>query len=136
MVEEDLVRASWQVVEPAHELRLIGMGRQAVKRQDLRLDRTIGAERQDGGRFSPQVALRFLADLHVPVFVWDLSGPISDPPPGWGRMRPVDNVDDLVRAVRRVRSQLEDQRVVWLNGRHLPQNVELSDKAEGIRLAD
>jgi hypothetical protein len=47
----------------------------------------------------------------------------------------VDNVDDLVRAVRRVRYQLDDQRVVWVNGRHLPQDIELGPKAKGIRLA-
>jgi hypothetical protein len=96
----------------------------------------VGGAREDGSRFSPAVARRYLADLHVPLHVWDVSGPVAEPPPGWGRMRVVDNVDDLVRAVRRVRSQLEEQRVVWVNGRHLPQHIELTDAAVGIRLAD
>jgi len=96
----------------------------------------LGGKREDGSRFSPEVARRYLADLHVPLLVWDLSGPAADPPTGWGEMRPVDNVDDLARAVRRIRSRLDDQRIVWLSGRYLPQDIELSDKAIGIRLAD
>jgi len=96
----------------------------------------LGRKREDGSRFKPDVARRYLADLHVPLFVWDLSGPAADPPEGWGEMRPVDNVDDLSRAVRRVRSTLEDQRIVWLGGRYLPQQIVLSDEAIGIRLAE
>jgi hypothetical protein len=96
----------------------------------------LGPKREDGSRFSPEVAQRYLADLRVPLFVWDLSGPAADPPIGWGEMRPVDTVDDLSRAVRRIRSRLDDQRIVWLGGRHLPQAITLSDKAKGIRLAE
>jgi hypothetical protein len=96
----------------------------------------LGSKREDGSRFSPEVARRYLADLHVPLFVWDLSGPAAKPPEGWGEPRPVDNADDLLRAVRRVRSQLEEQRIVWLSGRHLPQGITLSPEAQGIRLAE
>ncbi len=96
----------------------------------------LGPKREDGSRFSPEIARRYLADLHVPLFVWDLSGPAAEPPGGWGELRPVDNADDLLRAVRRIRSLLEDQRIVWLSGRHLPQEIRLSPKAQGIRLAE
>ena len=95
----------------------------------------LGQEREDGSRFSVEAARSYLNALRVPLIVWDLSGPAKDVPPGWGEPRPVDNVDDLVRAVRRVRYQLDRQRIVWVNGRHLPQDIELSDKAKGIRLA-
>jgi hypothetical protein len=96
----------------------------------------LGEEREDGSRFSVEAARRYLSAIRVPLIVWDLSGPAKDVPPGWGETRPVDNVDDLVRAVRRVRYQLEAQRIIWVNGRHLPQNIELSDRAAGIRLAE
>ncbi len=96
----------------------------------------LGEEREDGSRFSVEAARRYLSVLQVPLIVWDLSGPASDVPPGWGDSRPVDNVDDLVRAVRRVRSRLEQQRIIWINGRHLPQDIQLSEKAMGIRLAE
>jgi len=96
----------------------------------------LGQEREDGSRFSVEAARRYLSALRVPLIVWDLSGPTRDVPPGWGDSRPVDNVDDLVREVRRVRYQLDEQRIVWVNGRHLPQDIELSTKAKGIRLAN
>ncbi len=95
----------------------------------------LGEEREDGSRFSVAASRRYLSDLGVPFFVWDLSPQTADVPPGWGDSRQVDNVDDLVRAVRRVRYQLDEQRIVWINGRHLPQEIELSEKAKGIRLA-
>jgi hypothetical protein len=96
----------------------------------------LGGVREDGSRFTAGAARRYLSDLRVPLFVWDLSGPAAVVPDGWGDPRPVDNVDDLVRAMRRVRYFLEEQRIVWINGRHLPQEIELSDKARGIRLAN
>lgn len=96
----------------------------------------LGWKREDGSRFSPEVARRYLADLHVPVYIWDLSGPAAEPPDGWGETWPVDNVDDLVRGVRRIRYQLDEQRIIWLSGRHLPQDIELGPNAKGIRLAE
>jgi hypothetical protein len=95
----------------------------------------LGQEREDGSRFPVEAARGYLDALKVPLIVWDLSGPTKKVPPGWGDARPVDNVDDLVRAVRRVRYQLDEQRIIWINGRHLPQDIELGPKAKGISLA-
>jgi len=95
----------------------------------------LGEAREDGSRFPVDAARRYLTSLRVPLYIWDLSGPTAKVPPGWGDSRPVDNVDDLARAVRRVRYQLEEQRIIWINGRHLPQDIELGPKARGIRLA-
>lgn len=96
----------------------------------------LGPQREDGSRFSPEIARRYLQDLRVPLVVWDLSGPGMAAPPGWDDALPVDNTDDLVRRVRRVRYRLEEQRIVWVRGRHLPQDIELTERAKGIKLAD
>jgi len=95
----------------------------------------LGPQREDASRFSPEVTRNYLRDLRVTLVVWDLSGPASVVPPGWGDVLPVDNTDDLVRRVRRVRYQLEEQRIVWVRGRHLPQDIELSEEAQEISLA-
>lgn len=92
----------------------------------------LGPRRQDGSRFAAETARRYLADLGVPLVVWDLSGPGSQIASGWGEAKPVDTVDDLVRQVRRLRYRLGEQRIVWLRGRHLPQTVELTELARGI----
>jgi hypothetical protein len=96
----------------------------------------LGPRREDGSRFSPEVARSYLRDLRVPLHVWDLSGSAHEASPGWGEAQPVDTVDDLVRRVRRLRTQLDEQRIVWVRGRHLPQDIRLSDRARGIRLAE
>jgi hypothetical protein len=95
----------------------------------------LGGEREDGSRFSAEAARGYLGALRVPLFVWDLSGPATEVPAGWGDSRSIDTIDDLVRAARRVRSRLDVQRIVWINGRHLPQDIELGPRAQGIRLA-
>ena len=95
----------------------------------------LGRQREDGSRFAPEVARRYLGDLRVPLVVWDLSGPSAEPPAGWGDLKPVENVDDLVRQVRRIRYRLGEQRIVWLRGTHLTQQIELTDRARGISLA-
>ena len=95
----------------------------------------LGKRREDGSRFAPAIARRYLEDLRVPLVVWDLTGPSEDPPTGWGDLKPVENVDDLVRQVRRLRYRLGEQRIVWLRGTHLPQQVELTERARGISLA-
>lgn len=88
--------------------------------------------------FSPEEARRYLAQMHVPLFVWALT---PDPHPEWGEARDVDLTGEpreahkkLRQAVAEVRASLERQHIVWLDGRHLPQSIELSPQATGIRL--
>ena len=39
------------------------------------------------------------------------------------------------QAVSRLREALDSQRIVWLNGRHLPQTVALTPAAKGVEIA-
>lgn len=95
----------------------------------------LGQKREDGSRFVPEAARRYLDDLRVPLVAWDLSGPAAEAPAGWGDLKTVENADDLVRQVRRLRYRLSEQRIVWLRGTHLPQQIELTDRARGVSLA-
>jgi hypothetical protein len=96
----------------------------------------LGKQREDISRVVPASVREFATDLRVPLVVWDLSGPQALPPEGWDPDRKVEDVDDLRRAMRRLRYLLDQQRIVWLGGRHLPQELTLGPAAEGIALAE
>ncbi len=96
----------------------------------------LGGEREDVQRLDPDAVRAFLRDLRVPLVVWDLSGPGSSAPEGWRPDRVIEDLDDFDRACRRLRYMLEEQRIVWVGGRHLPQSIALSPKARGISLVE
>jgi hypothetical protein len=95
----------------------------------------LGEEREDISRLAPDEVRRFLADLQVPLIVWDLSGADASAPIAWRPDHEIETFDDLSRAVRRVRYTVGQQRIIWLGGRHLPQSIELGPDASGISLA-
>ena len=96
----------------------------------------LGREREDIQRFDPEVVRAYLRDLRVPLVVWDLSGPGGAAPGEWPSDRVIEDFDDLARATRRLRHLLEEQRIVWVGGRHLPQAFELGPDAHGISLVE
>ncbi len=77
---------------------------------------------------------RYLGRLGVPLYVWD---PKSRPAPHlaeWGEVRTVSTLKQLADAFVELAGFLERQWIVWLDGRHLPQDVELAPQAEGFSL--
>ncbi|HUO85825.1 MAG TPA: hypothetical protein VM617_00420 [Thermoanaerobaculia bacterium] len=84
-----------------------------------------GAE--DASAASPPEVRAYLDALGVPLYPWSVGGGglVGD----WGL---VDDVSDLVRfehAVARLRGELDRQRLVWLSGVELPQDVRFGDCA-------
>ncbi|MEE8525377.1 MAG: hypothetical protein V3T72_15680 [Thermoanaerobaculia bacterium] len=92
------------------------------------------------GLYPVEQVRRYLEELRVPLQVWAFgSGEVGAE---WGEVRRLGDpaqprrvlanleaaVDDLIRALKK-------QRIVWLEGRHLPRSIELSGEAHGIRLA-
>lgn len=55
---------------------------------------------------------------------------------GWGTHRDVDSLDTLLDAAHRLREGLEHQRVLWVEGFHLPQAVALADGRSGVELLE
>lgn len=103
---------------------------------------------EDRGLYQPSQVRSYLRGLLVPVFVW--SATCNEPPPDWGEAvcldpidRPVDQHvamemwrDAMEAAVGALGEELESQRIVWLRGRHPPQEIELGGEAPAaIRLA-
>ncbi len=83
---------------------------------------------------TPAQARRYLERLAVPLFVWNPesgSAPHLEP---WGEVRKVGSLKQLAAAFEEVSTLLDQQWIVWLDGRHLPQAIELSAAAEGFEL--
>jgi hypothetical protein len=96
----------------------------------------LGDETADRSRHSPDSIRRYLQTIRVPFSVWSLKGLTAQSlAKSWGEVEDVSSVDRLEKAVERLKANLAAQRVVWVQGRFLPQEITLSQKAAGIELA-
>jgi len=68
----------------------------------------------------------------VPLFVWSAGG---DPPLGWGRWDDVSSNRGLNAAAKKLMRELDRQWIVWVEGIHMINQIELERSASGIRLA-
>ncbi len=78
----------------------------------------------------------FLRRLRVPLFVWSVSkkpGPLAA---AFGTPVDVSSRSKFGAAVKSLARYLDRQRIVWVEGTHLPQSIDLTAAATGIRLAD
>lgn len=89
---------------------------------------------EDASRLDPGVVRRYLARLGVPLEVWVVGRPGRAMRQAWGdAVRSVDTADAFGQAVQDLARRLDRQRIVWVEGRHLPQEVELTGRARGLR---
>ncbi len=97
----------------------------------------LGAGAAGAERFSPAQARRFLGYLQVPLFV--LSCGEAQPDAEWGPVAKIspnarNAFAGVERAFQPIRDSLKSQRIVWLEGRHLPHSIELDPQVRGVRL--
>ncbi len=83
---------------------------------------------------TPAQARRYLERLRVPLFVWNPESGSAPHLEAWGEVRKVGSLKQLAAAFEDVSALLDQQWIVWLDGRHLPQEIELSASAEGFKL--
>jgi hypothetical protein len=96
----------------------------------------LGDETADRSRHSPDSIRRYLRTIRVPFSVWSLKSPAAQSlAKSWGEVEDVSSVDRLEKAVERLKANLAAQRVVWVQGRFLPQEITLSEKVSGVELA-
>ena len=96
----------------------------------------LGGESRDASRHTPAAVRRYLAAIRVPLFVWSLKSPSSQPlAAAWGKVEDVSTADKHEAAVLRLKAELDLQRIVWVQGRHLPQDISLSEKFPGLDFA-
>jgi hypothetical protein len=97
----------------------------------------LGRKTPDVSRYTPAMVRAYLDRVRVPLYVWSFDPPAPGKPDPWGPAEDVSNTGKLRVAVDRLRRELESQAVVWVEGRHLPQQIEVSEalRARGVMLA-
>ena len=88
----------------------------------------------DASQFKPEQVRRYLRGLGVPLFVWNPQRGASEAG-GWGAAVNISSDGRLSRAYQQLTRVLDRQRIVWLNGLHLPQTIALSPEVEGVEAA-
>jgi hypothetical protein len=127
--------------EPRGEKRRISdavavAGLQAAAENDPRaVVLVLGREHPDASRYDAATVRRYLAAIHVPLFVWSLYGPNAPAARAWGEgVEDISDLPKLKQATARLKEDLAEQRIVWLDGRHLPQEIALGPEAKGVEI--
>jgi hypothetical protein len=95
----------------------------------------LSGDEADASAYDPARVRRYLAALRVPLVVWTL----EKPSPGstaeaWGPSESISVAQALYKAAGDLRELLGSQRIVMVDGRHLPQSIALTSKAAGVEL--
>ena len=100
----------------------------------------LGEGTGERSQYAAAAVTAYLRQLHVPLAVWKFTGESARPE--WPEARLVGLEpgarkvpEPFKEALADLKRTLKQQRIVWLEGRHLPQEIELSPTARGIRLA-
>jgi hypothetical protein len=94
----------------------------------------LGSSDVDESQYSVDAVRRYLVSLHVPLFVWSLGSP-SKSAGAWSEARDVSTAIGMLQAFSDIRRNLASQRIVWVEGRLLPQEIGLAPESGSIELA-
>lgn len=94
----------------------------------------LGGTVADSSHYQPETVRRYLESVHVPLFIWYLYGAQTPGAKSWSGGEDVSTLEKLEQAVTRLRTDLDSQRIVWLDGRHLPQSIALTPASRGVDL--
>lgn len=87
---------------------------------------------RDSSRDRPRDVRAYLRSLQVPLVVWTTG---DDLPTAWGDAEPVASPGQLMDASEDLMKSLLKQWIVWIEGRHFPNRVQLDGGGERFRLA-
>ncbi len=93
----------------------------------------LGDAPEDHSQLDAAAVRAYLQALRVPLLVWR-TGPTEEPN-AWGEEVDISSVPKLEAAAKELRRLLDRQRIVWVDGVHLPQEIALTERAQGVRLA-
>lgn len=80
----------------------------------------IGERQTDASRLDPSQVRAYLRALRVPLYVWTLGANDG----GWGDTRDISSPHGYTAAYEEVKRDLDSQRIVWLRGAFLPQEIQ------------
>ena len=87
----------------------------------------------DDSNYQPPAVREYLRALRVPLVVWSITG--DETAGAWGEAADVSDPGSLTKASKRLLKELGRQWIVWVEGRHLPSDIEVDPEFQGIRLA-
>lgn len=94
----------------------------------------LGPNPEDSSQFDAATVRGYLRALHVPLVVWR-TRQVTAATAAWGEATEISTATRLETAAKQLRRGLDRQRIVWVGGTHLPQEIALTDRARGLRLA-
>jgi hypothetical protein len=132
LVDSYFKRDGSEILRPADAVAVAGLHAMAGGRRRvvvLVLDAVSG----DKSVYDPMTVRRYLSSIRVPLYVWSVDRDISSMK-AWGEIQDAWNVSSIDLAFQKAAADLERQRIVLIEGRHLPQTIRLSPKAAGIEI--
>lgn len=102
---------------------LIAASRSRRRAVILVTDAEVGSGASNVGRFTAREVSSFLDRLRVPLLVWTTGDDRYLP---WGEARRLTTPRSVERAIADLRRIVDQQRIVWVQGLHLPQEIEVS----------
>jgi VWFA-related protein len=103
-------------------------GTMAVERGRRRVVLLLHGGSPTEGAYTAAAARAYLERLRVPLVVWSPTRPTAETTAEWGEIDLVSTNDGVRRAWEKLSDLLDRQRVLWFQGMHLPQNLEVTGK--------
>ena len=90
----------------------------------------------DASTISVEAARAYLEAMDVPLFVWTVDQRVAGRElPGWGPAEDASTNLQLQGAISRLKDTLDAQRIVWVEGLHLPQSIGLTPGPKPVFIA-
>jgi hypothetical protein len=86
----------------------------------------------DKSRSDPTLVRRYLETIRVPLIVWASGDPAAPGVAAWGRAEDASSQSKMRKAFTRLENELKSQQIVLVEGRHLPQAIEISGEAAAV----
>jgi hypothetical protein len=119
-------------LRPADAVAVAGLQAMAGGRRRI-VVLLLDAKSSDASLYDPATVRRYLSAIRVPLYVWSIDRDVGSMK-AWGTVESAWDSYQLERAFRQAAVDLERQRIVLIEGRHLPQSIRLSPKAAGIEI--